>query len=179
VVDVVDGIQYRTGSCLSLGSAKSADQGMPTAEEIAAPLYVPPTNPEDAGIPPVPECHSADRDAQPEQPITLTSLRETIFTPSCTFSSCHAQGGVAGLDLGAEDLHGELLEHELLVDPGMPLVKPGDPEGSWLYRILAVCEPTLAHGTVVDHMPKGSPTLLDEGVIAKLRAWIEAGAPND
>jgi hypothetical protein len=179
VDDVREGIQYRSGNCLSIGSAKSPEQGMPTAEEIAAPLYLPPADPNDAGIPAVPECRDANRDLEPEQPITLTSLRETIFAPSCTFSSCHAQGGAAGLNLAAGDLHRALMEHELMIDSGMPLVKPGDPEGSWLYRILADCEPALASGATVDHMPKGAPILLDGGVIAKLRAWIEAGAKND
>lgn len=179
VVDVRDGIQYRTGNCLTLGAAKSPDQGLPTPEEIAGPLYLPPVDPNDAGIPPVPKCRDANRDATPEQPITLTSLRENIFDPSCTFSSCHGQGAAAGLDLRAEDLHAELMNHVPTLDPGMPLVAPGDPEGSWLYHMLADCEPTLPSGAVVPHMPKGAPTLLDNRVIAKLRAWIEAGAPND
>jgi hypothetical protein len=176
VVDVKDGIQYRTGDCVTLGGPKSPEQRMPTAEEIAAPLYLPPG---DAGVPPVPECKDADRDVAPETPTTLTSLRETIFAPSCTFSSCHGQGGAAGLDLLATELHAELLGHELTIDPGMPLVAPGDPERSWLYRILADCDPQLQGGVTVAHMPKGAPTLLDAGLLAKLRAWIEAGAEND
>jgi hypothetical protein len=179
VVDVRNGIQYREGDCTAIGVPKSPEQGMPTPEEIAAPLYLPPVDPDDAGIPPVPECRDANRDAMPENPITLTSLRETIFDASCTFSSCHGAGAAAGLDLHAEDLHAELMGHESTLDPGMPLVAPGDPEGSLLYRILADCEPMLDSGVVVSHMPKGAPTLLDGQVIAKLRAWIEAGAPND
>ena len=67
----------------------------------------------------------------------------------------------------------------LLFDTGMPLVDPGDPENSWLYHPLANCEPTLTGGQVVSHMPKNAPKLLEDGLVAKLRGWIEAGALDD
>src|SRR5690606_30350507 len=56
VVDVVDGVRMYEGSCLVLSYAKHADQGPPTPEEIEGPLYVPPVDPTDAGIPAVPTC---------------------------------------------------------------------------------------------------------------------------
>jgi hypothetical protein len=167
------------GLCFGLAIPKADTQGMPTEQEILAPLYLPPLDPDDQGLPPVPECHDADDSAPVEAPATLTSVKETIFTPACTFSACHGQSAAGGLDLTATDLHGELMGHQLLVDPGMPFVDPGNAENSWLYHLLADCEPTLPGGQVVSHMPKNAPKLLDDALVAKLRGWIEAGALDE
>jgi hypothetical protein len=61
----------------------------------------------------------------------------------------------------------------------MPLIVPGNAEGSWIYRLLAQCDPTTADGAYVSHMPKNAPVLLDDALVAKLRAWIDAGALDD
>lgn len=179
VVDVVDGVQMYEGLCIGLAVPKPAGQGMPTEQEILAPLYLPPLDPADQGLPPIPECHDADPGAAPDAPATLSSLKQTIFTPGCSYASCHGQSAAAGLDFTATDLHGELLDHQLLVSAGMPLVDPGNPDNSWLYHLLADCEPTLPSGIAVSHMPKNAPKLLDDELVAQLRAWIEAGALDD
>ena len=61
----------------------------------------------------------------------------------------------------------------------MPLVTPGDPSNSWLYQLISQCEPTDDAGNMVASMPRNAPNLLDEVVVAKVRAWIETGALND
>ncbi|WP_434421344.1 hypothetical protein [Nannocystis pusilla] len=108
-------------------------------------------------------------------------MRDSIFTPSCTFSSCHdASAPAAGLDLQtAEGLGARLLAHEVVADTPDPLVTPGDPQASWLYRLVAECEPQNGNGATVRHMPFNAPTLLPDPLVAKLRAWIEAGALDD
>jgi hypothetical protein len=58
-------------------------------------------------------------------------------------------------------------------------VEPGDPEGSWLYRIISRCEPTDDAGNVLAHMPRNAPVLMDDALVATVRAWIEAGAQPD
>jgi hypothetical protein len=179
VVAVEDGIHMNEGLCLGIAVPKKEDQGMPSEQERLAPLYLPPLDPDDQGLPPIPECNDADQGAAPDGPATLTSLRETIFAPACSFSACHGQSAAGGLDLTAMDLHGELLDHEPLIDAGMPLVDPGNADNSWLYHLLADCEPTLPNGAVASHMPKNAPQLLDDELVAALRAWIEDGAPND
>lgn len=179
IVDLVDGIQLSTGECKPLAVRKSPGQTMPTQEEIEAPLYLPPMDPADADIPPVPECRDADPSAEPAGPATLTSISENIFVPACTFSACHGSGAAAGLDLIREDLHAALMNHDVRADAGIPLIAPGDPEGSWLYRLLADCEPELSTGAVVPHMPRNAPTLIEDGLIAQVHAWIEAGAKDD
>ncbi|MCX4243599.1 hypothetical protein [Paraliomyxa miuraensis] len=179
LVDVVDGIHMYEGVCIGLALPKAPEQGMPTEPEILAPLYLPPIDPADQGLPPIPPCHDADPSAEPDAPATLGSLRETIFAPGCSFSSCPGPLGAAGLDLTAADLHAELLGHALVTPAGMPLVDPGNPDNSWLYHLLADCEPTVASGVVVSHMPKNAPKLLDDELVAQLRVWIEAGALDD
>lgn len=176
IVDVVDDIEMHEGSCVTLSYPKSSDQGPPTPEEIAAPLYVPPTDPSDDGVPPVPKCSDADPAAHPSVEPTLASLREQLFVPACTFSACHGDAAIAGLDLRSSDLHTALLEHTVLANTDLPLVAPGDPEGSYLYHLLSRCDPTDRDGDPVAHMPRNAPILLDDGIVATLRTWIEAGA---
>ena len=179
IVDVQDDVTMFQGSCFPIVTAKHRDQGMPTQAEIDAPLYLPPVDPADADIPPVPACEDVNLQATPEQPATLSSIRDTVFTPSCNFSSCHGHGAAAGLDLSRDDLHAALMSHTLATGAGMPLVSPGDPEGSWLYQVISRCEPELPGGAIARHMPVNAPTLLDAALVAKVRAWIEAGARDD
>jgi hypothetical protein len=153
---------------------------MPTAEELAAPLYVPPVDPADQGLPPLPECQDTPASAKPREEATLTNIANSLFVSSCTYSSCHASGtAVAGLDLQAEDLHEELLHHDLVANTDMPLVTPGDPERSYLYQLISKCDPTDKNGNIVRHMPLNAAMLSDPGLVAMVRDWIAAGAPAD
>ncbi len=180
-VGLEDGVVQYQGECFDIAKPKAPDQGMPTPEEIAAPLYIPPVDPADQGLPPIPPCHDSDPQVAPEQPVSLSSVATSIFAPSCTFSSCHGALAVAGLDLSLTGtaLHTALSEHVVKADTTLPLIAPGDPEGSWLYRLVSRCEPLNDAGVPVAHMPLNAPFLLDDELVAKLRAWIEAGAPND
>ena len=174
-VGTVDGIETRYGDCSAIFLPTSADQSMPTEEEIAAPLYVPEG---DAAVTVevVPNCVDAPRDAEPDGPTTLESLRTDIFVPSCTYSSCHdTSSPAANLDFLADDLRAELLEHTMTTDVDMRLVAPGEPENSWLYHVTSRCEPRTSNG-VTSFMPRNSPTLLSAGKIARLRQWIADGA---
>jgi hypothetical protein len=174
-----DGVTQFEGPCSILSILPNSKQGPPTQSELDGELYLPPTALEPGSEPVVPECEDFDESTEPYAPIDLGSLRTDLFV-GCTWSSCHgASGQAAGLNLEAEDLHGELLTHESLSNPGMPLVDPGDPENSWLMHRVANCEPVNDAGNTLAHMPLGGPTLSDPGLIAKLYAWIEAGAPNN
>lgn len=170
-------ILLHEGLCSTIAIPKNASQAPPTAAELDAPLYVPPSEPGDVDLDPVKKCVDIPADAQPLEPATLTSLRETIFNPSCTFSSCH--GGKAPISprLDGADLHEQLLAPANQAK--MPRVDPGKPENSWLYRLVSQCDPKDAEDHVFTHMPYNSPTLLEPRLAAKLRAWIEAGAPAE
>jgi len=179
LVGVEEDIQMYEGLCLGIALPENEEQGMPTPEEIAAPLYLPPVDPNDQGIPPIPECRDADPAVLPDGEPTLTRLRDNVFGPSCTYSSCHGMSAVANLDLGATDLHAELLGHDVIAQTTRPLVAPGDPEGSHLYHLLSRCEPTDDAGGVLKHMPYNAPFLLDDGRVALVREWIANGALDD
>lgn len=176
-VGTEDDIKHFEGSCFVIGYPRSGSQGPPTPAELAAPLYVPPVDDDDAGLPPVPVCHDVDRSAAPLPEPTLATIRQTLFAPACSFSGCHGLAAAGGLDLTRNDLHDALLGHSVTAKTSLPLVAPGDPDGSWLYRLLAECEPTNDAGAIVAHMPRNAPVLLDDAVIATVRAWIDAGAP--
>lgn len=174
----VDGdVLLHEGPCDVLAFPEHAAQTEPTAEEREGPLYVPPVDPADVDLEPVKRCVDADPTVPAKGEPTLEKIRGAIFTPACTFSSCHdAKSPAAGLDLMSAGLYERLMDHEVAAAVDLPLVAPGDPEGSWLYRIVSRCEPTDRDGHVLRHMPYNAPTLLTDGSIALIRAWIEAGA---
>jgi hypothetical protein len=177
---VEDGVPVFESPCATLVAAKPPGQGPPSAEEIDAPLYVPPIDPGDQDLPPIPACEDAPLDALPLAEPTLSNIHAGVLVPSCSFSACHGGGGAAGgLSFDAPDLHGALLDHVVQADTDLPLIDPGNPEGSWLIRKLAACEPTDVEGNVVSHMPLNAPFLIDPRLVAMVRAWISAGAPND
>jgi hypothetical protein len=170
---------YYESACDVIGIAKNGNQGPPTRAEREGELYVPPGDPGDAGLPPVAECVDVPATATPSIEVTLSSIRDQVFVPACTFSSCHGSGEAAGLDLLAADLHAELTNHTLFTDTALPLVDPGNADGSWLYKVLSECDPTTEGGELRNHMPRNAPVLLDPGVVSAVRDWIDAGAPND
>jgi len=173
LVEVKDDIRHYEGPCLTGAVPKKANQSLPTAAERGADFYVPPQDPADAELPPAPACRDVDPALPAAAPATLSSIRDTIFAPSCSFSACHGAAAAAGLDLGAADLHAQLLGHAALGSE-LPLVTPGDPDKSWLVHLLSRCDPDGA-----SHMPKNAPFLLDAALVNQVRAWIAAGANDD
>jgi len=174
----VDGeVLLSEAECSNYAVQKNAAQSPPTAAEREAPLYVPPSEPGDVDLEPTKKCVDSAA-AEPDTPVTLVSVRDAIFAPSCSFSSCHdAKAPAAGLDLQtAAGLGARLIDHSVVAKTDLALVAAGDPEASWLYRLVAECEPQNGDGVVVRHMPFNAPTLLPDPLVAKLRAWIEAGA---
>jgi hypothetical protein len=167
-----EGVLEFEGPCGILTLAKNPSQGLPTAEEIAAEMYVPPSG--DDTLPPVPECVDHDPSVAPVLEPTLTNVAAVVFQQSCTFNACHgASSQAAGLNLQAPELLAELLDHEVLGNVGATLVEPGDLENSWLYQIMAKCEPGGGSG---NHMPLNAPVLLGDSSVALVRDWILAGA---
>ena len=170
-----DGVEMFEGPCGVLVVSKNPAQGPPTQAEIDGPLNVPPS--EGGDIPPVPECVDHNPDIGPTLEPTLDNVFAAVFQPSCTFNSWHGDSTkAAGLNLQAPDLRTELLDHEVLGNPGASLVEPGDPDNSWLYQVLAKCEPETGEGTIANHMPANAPVLLGDTTVALVREWIAGGA---
>lgn len=178
-LEPIDGVRQFGGSCSGVGFFPNSRQSPPTEGERGGDLYVPELPPEDEELPEIPECINTDQSVEAEAPTTLSSVSETLFA-SCAWSSCHSgPSAAAGLDLEAEDLHTELLEHVSISDPGRPLVDPGNRDNSVLYRRVAYCDGETTEGQPLNHMPFGSPTLLEDALVNKLGAWIDDGAEND
>ncbi len=177
----VNGIVMNHGECASIALPRHAAQTLPSQAERDRPLYVPESLPDDEELPPVPECMDTPVEVLAEQPATLTSMRETIFRGSCTFSACHdGIAPAAGLDLASDQVHSNLLNHDIaFAQTDKALVQPGNPDESWLMDMISLCEPIDDAENVLAHMPRNSPTLLPPGLVAKVRDWILAGAADN
>jgi hypothetical protein len=160
-----------------LALPKNPSQKPPTQDEIDGEFYVPMSGDED--IPPVPECVDHDTNVAPALEPTLTNVFEAVFQPSCTYNACHGSSGqAAGLNLQAPDLLTELMDHEVQGNPGASLIEPGDLDNSWLYQVMAKCEPQTGQGGIATHMPRNAPVLLSDDAVALVREWILDGAPD-
>ena len=170
---IVDDVLSRSAKCDWVRGTPGAAGQLPYHEERGEPLYIPPNVDEVEDIP-APECVDADSSVAPTVEATLANVEAHVLEPWCSFSACHGVAEAAGLFLGAANLHGQLMGHEVISDTDLPLVEPGDAEGSWLYRMVSRCEP----GGGAVHMPRNAPVLLDDETVAIVRAWIDAGAPD-
>jgi hypothetical protein len=170
-----DGALEFEGPAGMLVLPKNPSQSLPTQEEIDAELYIPPSG--DDALPPIPECFDHDPATAPVLEPTLSNVAAVVFQQSCTFNSCHGSSAqAAGLNLQAPDLLTELMNHEVMGNTGASLVEPGDLDNSWLYQIMAKCDPDGGTGS---HMPLNAPVLLDDSSVALVREWILDGAPNN
>jgi hypothetical protein len=101
----------------------------------------------------------------PCQP-TLQSLRDTVFRRSCARAGCHdAAFAGGGLDLTRTDLEAQVIAVASSNCAGWLRVKPGDPEGSYLWNKVASAEPACG-----ERMPVG--TELSPADQACIREWI-------
>jgi len=110
----------------------------------------------------------------------------TIFNNSCAFSACHdAENPIAGLDLSGdknaiyEQLINQPAKNEVATAKNHPLVKPGDPARSFLYRKVNYDlhnDSKLTEGEL-QAMPTGGSILKQE--IELIRQWILFGAKKD
>lgn len=177
---LVDGIMTFVSPCDTLAVPKNAAQTMPTQAEIDADLYLPPVLEGDRDVPAIKPCLDTPADAEPLAAATLANVSAVVFEASCNYSACHGGAVPAGgLDLRAEGLHAALVDRPATADSDRPLVKPGDPEGSYLYQLVSQCAPANSAGNTVNHMPLNAPQLMPPAHVALIREWIRAGALDD
>ncbi len=106
----------------------------------------------------------------PTNSVTLTQLQDTIFTPSCATSGCHAGSNPPdGLDLSEGASFANIVNVASVQMPTLMLIAPNNPDDSYLVRKVE------GSGIVANRMPLGQPPL-DQSLIDDLRAWVEAGA---
>lgn len=166
-----EGTHITTGFCDSVAIPRSSAYDLPIREEIAGPLVLPTA---DGPAPEPPSCEDIEVVVDDAPEPTFAEVQARVLQPWCTFSSCHGEAGAGGLVLDDEEAFDALVGvTSAAVD--MPRVAPGDPDGSYLVRLLSECEPEV-QGITPRRMPAGAPTLLDPALVGLVRAWIEAGA---
>ncbi len=114
-----------------------------------------------------------------DTPVTFSSIQSDVLTPRCATAGCHDSGErpagqlalVAGRSYAA--LVGQPARNVGAVDEGLLLVKPGDPDQSFL--VLKVRE----HVPVRYGIPMPQSNRLSSDEVARIEAWVAAGAPND
>jgi len=109
----------------------------------------------------------------------LSAIQERIFTPGCTFSSCHSAQGHAGelvLEPGRSfaQLVGRDAAQETAAREGLRRVVAGDPGASFLVIKLRPGLPA-RYGK---RMPDTAGPL-DDDDRAAIEEWIRRGAPDD
>ena len=101
---------------------------------------------------------------------TLENIQKNIFSPRCNNAACHG-GDNPARELSLSEGHA----HDALVNvqgtAGQIYVIPTDPENSLLYQII---QESVGD---VRQMPPGFQ--LEDADVALVKAWIEAGAPNN
>jgi len=104
---------------------------------------------------------------------TFTEIQDTIFMPSCAFSTCHGDAdGVAGIVLTGDEAHAALYEAPAVGKDGAVLVIPGDADNSYLVQKMEDAED-------IEGLPMPPAGILDEELTQMVRAWIDAGAADD
>jgi hypothetical protein len=123
-------------------------------------------------------------------PTTFSGINAQIFQRSCAnFSSCHSNAGAnsaGGLNMETNtyaNLVGKLSNNAMAKAEGKLLVKPGDPEASFLIHKMTLpnaTSPRVAGKCTefCDRMPQGNPPLPSEQ-IEGIKTWILNGALND
>jgi len=86
----------------------------------------------------------------------------------CATTACHGAGAGGLTFTTASDFYAATVGILSQNDPGMLLVKPGDPDHSYLYKKLL--------DGAFDRMPQGGP-YLDATGLSEIAGWICAGAP--
>lgn len=98
--------------------------------------------------------------------IAYDRLQKQLFDQSCL--DCHSGGNLSrGLNLGEGQSYRAIVHAESKI-PGMPIVKPGDVEGSLMVRQLTDYDTGSFHTTL--------STLKDNDLVL-LEEWIRGGAP--
>lgn len=131
-----------------------------------------------------------------EQVAALLGVAEGAST--CALASCHGSAAEGELELAdGANLRTLLVDVPACEAPSLSLVKPGSPDESWLWiKLSGELEDEDSGDLVVaqawgtagkncrgatgfgKRMPRVAPYALKKADLAKIRAWIENGAPG-
>jgi hypothetical protein len=106
--------------------------------------------------------------------VTLTSLQNDFFTPTCAVSGCHnGASASAGLVLTAGQSFGNLVNVASSQNTSLDRVSPNDPEASYLIKKLRGDSDIIGQ-----RMPLGGP-FLSASELDRFVTWIGDGASNN
>jgi hypothetical protein len=109
------------------------------------------------------------RTSPPKGSDAFAALEAEIFAPRCVHPGCHGgDSPAAGLNLTKGSAYAALVGVHAQRRPDRLLVKPGDPEGSYLVQRLSA-------GGDTPLMPMTGKRLSDAD-LERVRAWIRDGA---
>jgi len=107
-------------------------------------------------------------------PYTFTEIQTQIFTMSCALSGCHTgPSPQAGMNLSAGVAYAQIVGVASSEVPSLQRINPGNPSQSYMIQKLEG-----APGIQGARMPFGGP-FLPQATIDRIRAWVDAGAPNN
>ncbi|MBL4849002.1 MAG: hypothetical protein JKY65_26050 [Planctomycetes bacterium] len=157
----------------------------PRALVLLVPLLLagctdPGSGPEPVPTPtPAPRSSATPRSA-PDPSLRVPGEVQEVFDLDCT--RCHSGGGgSAGLSLDAERAYAAIVERKSSQASKMNLVAPGEPELSYLlHKMLGTQLDVGGHGARMPQMGSwGANGSLSDAEVARVRRWIEAGAPAE
>jgi hypothetical protein len=119
---------------------------------------------------------AGDRGVEDAGSIAFRDVYGEILLKRCSDAICHGAGGAGELDMSTRDKAYAALVGVAAAGPkcktsGLTRVVQADPDASLLYQKLT------SPRTCGDAMPLGGT--LDANELARIEAWIAAGAPND
>lgn len=123
-------------------------------------------------------CESEPVDPDFEPPDSSYGLiYSNIFSTSCALSGCHdgsaRSPGLTGADT-YRSIFGQTPENQMAIQADLQLIKPFDPDSSFLYQKLIFDSTEFKFGSP---MPQGGISLSSDK-IEFVKLWIEAGAPE-
>ncbi len=116
---------------------------------------------------------STDETTPPDP--TYASINAKVFQPTCAVSNCHGKGGndETELDLSGTKAYAAMVNVKSEQVTTMDLVKPGDPENSYLWHKINGTSGALGGDDA--QMPDERPAL-DAETQAAIKTWIANGA---
>jgi hypothetical protein len=143
---------------------------------------------DDAAVAPTPACPPGevlcDDECIEDIEATASALQMRVFARSCALSkSCHTGfSPKEGLNLTSlDDIFGTAVDKPSQQDAARKIIDPGHPEDSYLIaklRNLDIAD-TASTGKPAEQMPPPPLSSLCEVKIARVEAWIAAGAKRD
>jgi mono/diheme cytochrome c family protein len=123
------------------------------------------------------QCSRSPTQTNPPPDATLSGSVQPIFTANCATSSCHIGATApAGMDLSQGQAYANIVNVASAELTTMLRVDPGQPDSSYLVHKIQGTHLTV--GGIRARMPLNKPPLSDQD-IARVRAWVSAGAPNN